>query len=126
MFLKKVNEALFFKPIRGEIDGMYNSLLDTLDSEKTVDEVCGPGGSLGQLLEEYEASVEKVKSYQTPDKGKDRLEESSSSGDEIDDEDSLTAIMEWAAQRTNTVATSDCQTDSGESAGRVRNSGFRW
>jgi hypothetical protein len=111
-------------PVWGEIDEMYRSALDTRDCEKTVDAVCAPGGSLDHLLGEYLASVEKVKSYQTPDKGKDKLVESCSSGDDTD-EDSLATVVRWTVQSPDTMVTSDYQSDSGESTGRVRNRGFR-
>lgn len=112
-------------PVWGEIDEMYRSALDTVDYEKTVDAVCAPGGSLDQLFEAYLASVEKVKSYQTPDKGKDKLVESCSSGDDADDEDPLATAVRWAVRSPGTMVTSDYQSDSGESTVRVGNHGYR-
>ncbi|KAH7239256.1 hypothetical protein BKA59DRAFT_515534 [Fusarium tricinctum] len=124
-FFNKIRQTLFFEPIWGEIDEMYRSELDTSGCEKTVDAVCAPGGSLDQVFEKYEASVEKVKSYQAPDKGKEKPVESSSTGSDADDKVSVATAIRWTVPGVDAPATSDYQSDSGETMRCVGNNGVR-
>ncbi|KAM0207408.1 hypothetical protein ACHAPA_003264 [Fusarium lateritium] len=126
-FFNKIRATLYFKPVWEEIDEMSHSELDTRESEDTVDAVCGPGGSLDKLFEWYEASVEKVKSYQTPDKGKGNLVASDSAESDSDDRGSLVPAVGWSVQGLNTMVTSDYQSDSSEPRDPFWNNGFgRW
>jgi hypothetical protein len=104
---------------------MYRSELDTSGCEKTVDAVCAPGGYLDQVFEKYEASVEKIKSYQAPDKGKEKPVESSSTGSDADDEVSVATAIRWTVPGVDAPATSDYQSESGETMRCVGNDGVR-
>ncbi|KAM0248332.1 hypothetical protein ACHAP5_003502 [Fusarium lateritium] len=124
-FFNKIRATVYFKPVWGEIDEMTRSELDTRESDNTVDAVCGPGGSLDKLFEWYEASVEKVKSYQTPDKGKGKFVASDSPESDSDDRGPSVAAVGWRVQGLNTMVTSDYQSDSSEPRGPFGNHGFK-
>lgn len=109
-----IRKTEFFKPVWWNIDEWARSELDIRGCEKTVDEVCARGGSLDKLLEEYKASVEKVKSYQMLDENKEEFVEYSSSGSDADDEDSFATAIRWTVQGEDAPATSDYQSDSGK------------
>ncbi|KAH6959249.1 hypothetical protein DER45DRAFT_644545 [Fusarium avenaceum] len=113
-FFDVIKRTEYFKPVWWRIDYWSRDELNIRGCERTVDEVCARGGSLDMLLEEYKASVEKVKSYKMPDEDNEELVESSSSGSDADDEDSFTTTIRWTVQGENAPATSGYQSDSGK------------